>query len=415
MVELKGFYKLSVEERLKLLEREKLLSNQSVQLLKNGNALKIEVADRMVENVIGTIQLPIGIATNFKINGKDYQVPMAIEEASVIAAASKAAKLCLPEGFTAEADEPVMMGHVQLMNISNVGNALSNLSKHRNEIIAIARESSKVMEQYGGGFREVVFKELKNARTGTIIAEFYVDVRDAMGANTVNTILEQVAPMLSEITGGKTRLRIISNLAIRRKVRAKAIWKKEVIGEDGVEGVLDGYDFAKNDVYRCATHNKGVMNGIDAVAIATGNDWRAVEAGMHSFASLNGYHPITKYEKDKNGNLVGTIELPLPVATVGGAINTLPHAKVALELLGAKSAKELAMAMVCVGLANNFAALLALSTVGIQEGHMKLHSRNLAVIAGAKTDKEITCVSDKMNEEKKFSVDYAKKLLEEMR
>ncbi len=415
MTEVKSFYKLSIDERLKYIEEMRKISKESALLLKNSGGLKLEIADRMIENVIGTIHLPLGIATNFKINGKDFLVPMAIEEASVVAAASKAAKLTLPEGFTAKADEPVMMGHVQLTNIKNVGHALAELEKNRNNIIKIARENSKIMEQYGGGFREVRFKELKNARSGTIIAEFDIDVRNAMGANTVNTVLEQVAPTLSEITGGKTRLRIISNLAVKRKVHAKAVWKKDAIGEDGVEGVLDGYDFAKNDPFRCATHNKGIMNGIDAVALATGNDWRAIEAGIHSYAAIEGYHPVTKYTKNNHGNLIGEIEIPLPVATVGGAVNTLPTAKTSLEILRVKSSKELGMVMACVGLANNFAALYALSTTGIQQGHMKLHSRNIAVIAGADGTEEVDYVSEKLTESRNFSVDFAKEILKEMR
>ena len=245
-----------------------------------------------------------------------------------------------------------------------------------------------------------------------LIVYFDVDVRDAMGANTVNTVLEGVAPSIAEYVGGKPRLRILSNLAVKRKAYAQATWKKDLIGEDGVEGVLDAYEFAKNDVYRCVTHNKGIMNGIDAVALATGQDWRAIEAGAHAYASLdNHYKPLTHYEKTKDGDLMGKIELPLAAGTIGGAINTNPTAKLALKILNAQSSKQLAEAMACAGLANNFAALYALSTTGIQQGHMKLHARNIAVLAGAKTPEQIDKVAEVLANKKDFSLEAAKAAL----
>jgi hydroxymethylglutaryl-CoA reductase len=248
-----------------------------------------------------------------------------------------------------------------------------------------------------------------------LIVYFYVVVSDAQGANMVNTMLENVAPTLAELTKGRIRLRIISNLATKRKVRASAVWKKEVVGSEVIDGVLDAYEFAKNDVYRCATHNKGIMNGIDAVVMATGNDWRSVEAGAHVYAALDGYKPLTHYHKNKNGDLAGSIELPLAVATVGPAVNTSPTVKIILKIMKVTTSQELAMAMACVGLANNFAALSALSTEGIQKGHMKLHARNIAAYAGTSSPEETEAVAEVLSNDKNFSLEYAKEVLKRMR
>ena len=414
-MEISGFYKLGAEERLKRIKEIARLSDEEAELLRNSGALKMEVADRMIENVIGAVHLPLGIATNFKVNGKEYLVPMAIEEPSVIAAASKAAKLTLPYGFTAEAEEPVMIGQLQLVGITDSVNALKKLGEKKGEILKLCKEQLKNLEKYGGGIRDVFFRTLKTSRGEMILVEFEVDVRDAMGANMMNTMLEAVSPTVAEFAGGETRLRIISNLATKRKVKVKAVWKGEKLGEGVVDKILDGYELAANDIYRCATHNKGAMNGIDAVALACGQDWRAIEAGMHAYAAINGYNPITYFEKDEDGNLAGTIELPLAVATVGGAINTLDTAKVALKIMGVKTSGELGMVMASVGLANNFAALYALSTEGIQKGHMRLHARNIAVLAGASTPGEIDEIADKMAEDERYNLDFARRILEDMR
>ena len=414
-MKLSGFYKLSVKERVEKIKEIAGLSDEEAKVLMDSGALKLEIADRMVENVIGVGHLPIGIATNFKINGREVLVPMEIEEPSVIAAASYAAKLCLPEGFTADADEPIMIGQVQFMRVKNANETVKKIEKEKKRIVAAASEFAKQIEKYGGGVKDVYAKAFKTERGEMVVVYFDIDVRDAMGANTINTILEGVSPALSEYIKGECRVRILSNLAVKRKAYARAVWKKEVIGEDAIDGILDAYEFAKADVFRTATHNKGAMNGIDAVALATGQDWRAVEAGAHAYASMNGYRSLTHYEKNKNGDLVGRIELPLAVGTVGGAINTSPTAKLCLKILNIKSAKELAMVMACVGLANNFAAMRALSTEGIQKGHMKLHARNLAIIAGAKTTEEIDAVAKRLNEKKEYSVEAAKRVLEEMR
>jgi hydroxymethylglutaryl-CoA reductase len=383
--------------------------------LKNSGALKLEIADKTVENVIGSAHLPLGLATNFVINGKETVVPMAVEEPSVIAAASKAAKQCLPEGFVAEADESIMIGQIQLVNIKKSKETISKLEKRKTEIEQIAKEQLKEKEKYGCGFRKVEFKIIKTDRGDMIITYFEVAVGDAQGANMINSTLEAVAPKIEEISGAKVRLRILSNLAVKRKARATAVWKKEVVGEEVIEGVLDAYEFANNDRFRAVTHNKGIMNGISAVVIASGNDWRSAEAAAHAFASISGeYKPLTKYYKNKNGDLVGEIELPLAVATVGPAINGSPTGKIALKIMGIKSSQELSMTMACVGLANNFAALAALSTVGIQDGHMKLHARSVAIYVGAK-DSEVEELARKLSEAKNYNVEFAKEILEKMR
>lgn len=409
-----GFYKLPVKDRLAKLKEAGKISEQDEKLLLDGDALKMEVADRMIENVVGRFHLPFAVVPGFVINGKEYVVPMVIEEPSVVAASANAAKLARESGgFTADADEPVMVGQLQIMNPKR--GAVKKLEAEKEKIFAKGKEFAVGVERYGGGLKEVRFKEVKTARGKMIIIEFDVDVRDIMGANTVNTIVEGTAPLVQEIIGGTVRLRILSNLAVKRKARAKCVWKKEIAGEAVVEGVLDGYEMAANDVYRCSTHNKGIMNGIDAVAIATGNDWRAVEAGAHSFAALDGYSPLTKFSKDADGNLVGEIELPLAVGTVGGAINVNPLAQIGQKILGAKSARELSMVMAAVGLAQNFAALRALSMEGISQGHMKLHAKNLAVIAGAHSFEEIDRVVEKMKATGVYTAENAKKIFEEMK
>lgn len=413
MEKFSGFYKLPIEERMKILKSECKLSDEEAKVLLNAGSLPLETANRMVENFVGVAHIPVGIAPGFLVNGKEYVVPMAIEEPSVIAAASKGAKLAREcGGFTAEADEPVMLGQVQVVGVGK--DAQKKFEENRDEIYSNAKQLCSQMEKYGGGLRGMGARMLSGTRGNMLIAEFAVDVRDAMGANTVNTMLEGIAPLIAGKCGGKARLRILTNLALLRKARAKCTWKKGVLSEDEIEGVLDGYELAARDIYRCATHNKGAMNGIDAVAVATGNDWRAVEAGAHAFAAMGGYKPLTRFYKDSKGNLVGEIELPLAVGTIGGSIKTNPVAPIALKILGVKDARELSMVMACVGLAQNFAALRALSTEGIQAGHMKLHGANIAIIAGAKPD-EVEEVAARLAKEKDYSTENAKKILKEMR
>ncbi len=414
MIEVSGFYKLSIQERLELLKRQYKLDENKLELLKNSGALNMDIANRMIENVIGAIHLPLGLATNFKINGTEFLVPMAVEEPSIIAAASKAAKLTLPRGFSASANESIMTGQIQIIGIKNSKEVLAKFQKYKKEILDAAAEYVKHLEKYGGGLRGANIRTIKTKRGEMTIVEFDVNVCDAMGANMINTLLEGVAPKVIEIIGGEARSCILTNLAVKRLARAEAIWTKEAIGEKSIECVLDMYEFASNDIFRCATHNKGIMNGIDAVALATGNDWRAIEAGAHAYASLNGYHSLTKYDKNKNGDLVGSIELPLAVATVGGAIGSLETAKLALKILNVKSSQELAMVMASVGLANNFAAIYALSSGGIQKGHMKLHARNIAINAGA-NNKEIEKVAEELAKSRNFSLEFAKEVLEKLR
>ena len=388
---LPGFYKLSVEERRKVLKEKGLLSEEDLPVL--SSPLSLEKADSMVENVIGILSLPLGIATNFKINGKEYVVPMAIEEPSVIAAASRAAKECLPDGFFAEADEPIMVGEIFVEGPSfdtkelreRGDEALSHLKKYGCGVV-------DVKERYLGGERRVFY--------------FYVNVGNAQGANMVNSMLEEVGAFIS--ARAKVIMQIVSNLAVMRKVRVKAVWHANQ------EQVLNAYRCALIDVYRCATHNKGIMNGIDAVALATGNDWRAVEAGAHAYASLNYYKPLTSYYICDDGGLVGEFEAPMAVSTVGPSVRTNPTARLSLKLLGVKDARELAMIMGAVGLANNYAALSALSTEGIQKGHMRLHARRIAKEAGAKGE-EIERVAQKMAGEGVFSLERARQILEEIR
>ncbi len=414
MEDFSGFYKLSLQERLAKIKKHASLSDDEAKALQDSGALGMEKADKMVENVIGAVHIPLGLGLNFVINGKPIVIPMAVEESSVIAAACKAAKQTLPEGFKADADEPVMIGQIQLVKVRDVNDAMRNLTVNKREILGVAQGHMKSHEKYGCGVRDFEAKLVQSERGPMIVVDFFVAVGDAQGANMVNTLLENMAPMIGQLSGAKPRLRIVSNLAVKRKARASAVWKRSVVGDDAIEGVLDAYEFAKNDVYRCATHNKGIMNGIDAVAMATGNDWRSVEAGAHAYASLGQYKPLTKFHKNEKGDLVGSIELPIAVAIVGPAINGSPTAKIALKIAGVKSSRELAMAMACVGLANNFAALSALGTVGIQEGHMKLHGRNIAIYAGASPD-EAEKVAERLSADKDFSIEHAKDVLSKMR
>lgn len=407
-----GLYKMGRQKRINEVADAAGLGEGQKKQLESDSPLQFSVAERMSENVLGIHGLPFAVAANFIVNGKEVLVPMAIEEPSVVAAASNGAKLCRDSGgFSANADPPVMIGQVQLVGMKDAGAAVKKLNAKKAEILEAASPFAANMAAYGGGLRGFSARVLETARGRMAIAEFHVDVRDSMGANTVNTILEGAAPKLAEIAGGKVRLRILTNLAVLRLARATAIWKKETIGEEAVEGILDAWAFADADIYRASTHNKGIMNGIDAVALATGNDWRAIEAGAHSYAAISGkYSSLTRYKKLPNGDLQGEIELPLAVGTVGGATRSLPSAGVALAILGVKSAGELSCIMASVGLAQNFAALKALSTEGIQRGHMELHAKNVAIAAGA-AGKLIDEIAEKMAAEKNISGKRAEELL----
>jgi hydroxymethylglutaryl-CoA reductase len=418
------FYKKTIDERLDILRKSSGLTDDEVKTLKTS-AIGMDVADRMVENVVGTCEMPIGLGLNFIVNGKEYIIPMCTEEPSVVAAASYAAKLAKASGgFRTSSDEPIMIGQIQIMGFDNFKAAKEAILKNKENIIAKANDRDSVLVSFGGGAKDLEVREVNSDIGKMLVVHLFVDVRDAMGANAVNTMCEGISKTLEDLTGGYARLKIISNLADRRLARASAVWKKEELekstkgsikGSDVVDAILEAYHLALNDPYRCATHNKGIMNGIDAVVIATGNDFRAVEAGAHSFACISGkYKPLTRFYKDKNGDLAGEIELPMAIGTVGGATRTKPEAKIALKILGVKSAKELSEIIAAVGLAQNFAALRALATEGIQKGHMRMHAKNLAVLAGAR-ENEIDEVSRTMIGEKNISTASAKKILEEIR
>ncbi len=413
---LPGFYKLSVEERLEVVAKFSNLSEDEKKMLLSTGALPLEIADRMIENVIGTFELPIGIATNFLIDGKDYLIPMVLEEPSVVAAASNAARMARERGgFFTDYTGSVMIGQIQVTKLKDPNSAKFEVLRNKDEIIQKANECDPILVKLGGGCKDVEARVINTFKGDMLIVHLLIDVKDAMGANAVNTMCEAVAPLIERLTGGKVYLRIVSNLATYRLARAKAVFDKKVIGgEEVVEGIMYAYAFAKSDPYRCATHNKGIMNGISAVAIATGNDFRALEAGAHSYAALFGYKPLTCYEVDEDGNLVGTIELPIAVGTIGGATNVNPLAKICLKILGVKTSEELARIMAAVGLAQNFAALRALATEGIQRGHMELHARNIAITAGAVGD-EVDKIVDIMVKERKIRIDYAKELLKKLR
>jgi len=411
MTSFSGFYKLSRKDRLAKIKEFAGLTDEEIKTLETADALPFETADRMVENAIGTFQLPLGVAVNFVINGKEYAIPMATEEPSVIAAASNGAKLSLPQGFTASSTDPIMIGQIQLVNVPDAKKAAKQIIAKKAEIIKLANKPDAPMVKYGGGVKELDIKEYDTPRGKMLVAYLFIDCRDAMGANAVNTFCETLAPEFEKMTGAKARLRILSNFATQRIARAKAVWKKEAIGEDAIEGILDAYEFAAADAFRAATHNKGIMNGIDSAVIATGNDWRAVEAGAHAYASMSGRcMPLTKYKKTKSGDLEGEIEIPMAVGLVGGATKTHPVAKLAVKMLGVKTSGELAQVIAAVGLSQNFAALKALSTEGIQRGHMELHARNVAVAAGAK-GKQVDEIAEKMICEKNIRQERAAELL----
>ncbi|MFL9883751.1 hydroxymethylglutaryl-CoA reductase, degradative [Paraburkholderia agricolaris] len=416
---LPNFRALSPAQRLAHVSRAVALDDaQYAQLAKPG-ALPLETANGMIENVIGTFELPMAVAGYFQINGKDVIVPMAVEEPSIVAAASFMAKLSRDAGgFRTSSTGPLMRAQVQILYVSDPYGARLSILKHKEELIGLANSRDKVLIGLGGGCKDIevhVFPE--TPRGAMVVAHLIVDVRDAMGANTVNTMAESVAGRIEEITGGKVRLRILSNLADLRLARAQVRYSaetlktKEYSGEEIIDGVIDAYLFAAIDPYRAATHNKGIMNGIDPVIVATGNDWRAVEAGAHAYACRGGrYTSLTTWEKANNGDLVGTIEMPMPVGLVGGATRTHPLARLALKIMDVKSAQDLGEIAVAVGLAQNMGALRALSTEGIQRGHMALHARNIAMAAGA-TGADVDWVVKKMIAATDVRTDFAVELL----
>jgi hydroxymethylglutaryl-CoA reductase len=415
--QISGFYKLTLEKRLELVKEFANLTTDEQKLIRNTGSLTPDIANHMIENVVGTIPIPLGIAVNFLINGKDYLIPMAIEEPSVVAAASYAAKIARKTGgFTASSTKPIMIGQIQVVNIKDVSAARTALLKGKHAIITKANEQDPVLVALGGGAKDLEVKILDTEMGPMIIAELLINCRDAMGANAVNTMTEAVAPMIEEITKGRVYLRILSNLADRRLVRANVIVDKKTIGgEEVVDGIVQAYHFAVADPYRCATHNKGIMNGVISIVLATGNDHRAVEAGAHVYAVRSGkYTPLTIWKKDRGGNLVGSIEMPMAVGIVGGATKAHPIAQVAIKILGVKTSTELGEIIASVGLAQNLAALRALVAEGIQRGHMALHARNIAIEVGA-TGTWVETIARKMVEERNIRRERAKHLFEKLK
>src|SRR5215211_9410928 len=419
-----GFYNMTLEERRAKLEdaSDSLLTPESLLPFTTGG-LSPEAADHMIENVIGLYSLPLGLALNFQVNGRDVLVPMTLEEPSVVAGASFMAKLARTGGgFTTTTTEPLMIGQMQLINVTNVDEAKFKLYEHKAELIAEADTIDPVLKKFGGGARDLEVRIIEDSPIGGfLVVHLIYDVRDAMGANAVNTACERLAPRIEGITGGKVHLRILSNLADRRIARARcSIPLKELAfddfsGEEVRDGIIAAYAFAAVDPYRAATHNKGIMNGVDAVVIATGNDWRAIEAGAHAYAARSGkYTSLSTWNQDKDGNLVGTLEMPMAVGIVGGATKVHPTAQASVKLMGVVHASELAEIIVSVGLAQNMAALRALATEGIQRGHMSLHARQVAIAAGA-SGELIEKVATQMVVEKIVRIDRAEEILIEMK
>ena len=410
------FFEKSRKHRLDIVKNFASLSKEEIEVLENSSGgITFDNADKMVENAIGTFSLPLGIATNFRINDEDYLIPMVIEEPSVIAAASKAAKIArIKGGFKVDADESLSIGQIQVLNVDSKL-AIPKITESSKKILDLANSKSNTLVKMDKGAKEVSCREIQTDSGIMLIVELLIDVGDAMGANITNSMCEAVAPLIEELTGGKALLRILSNYATRRLVRATAVFDKEGVGgEDVVNNIILAYQFAANDTHRAVTHNKGIMNGVIAVANATGQDSRAIEAATNAYAASSGkYRSLTEWSKDEEGNLIGKLELPLSVGIVGGIVNVHPIAKICTKILGVTSAKELAGVITAAGLAQNFSALRALATEGIQKGHMKLHARNLAAAAGAKAE-QIDEIVQKMIHENNISLNRAKELLDQI-
>jgi hydroxymethylglutaryl-CoA reductase len=418
---LPGFYKLTLDERLNIVAEWAGLDESETKILKK-RGLIAEQADLMIENTIGTFELPLGVATNFLINGRDYLVPMAVEEPSVLAAISHAAKMFRAGGgFHVEASDPVMIGQIQVLDIPDMDAAVAAIEANEQQLMAEADLVDPIIIRFGGGARKIVARPFPDTPVGPmLIVHLYFDTRDAMGANAVNTAVESLAPLVADLTGGRTSLRILSNLADHRVATARGTIPARMLDSHDTPGtrvarlIEEANAFAVVDPYRAATHNKGIMNGIDAVVIATGNDWRAIEAGAHAYAARDGrYQSLTKWNVDENGDLYGELTIPMAVGLVGGATKVHPTAKVAIKILGVQSAVELAKVMAAVGLAQNLAAINALSTVGIQRGHMRLHARQVAMAAGA-SGSQVQQIANRLVAENQINTERAKELLAEL-
>lgn len=411
---LSGLYKKTAHERIELVQQKAHLNAQETDLLEHSVT---PWANHMVENSIGTLPVPLGIAAHFLINGKEYLVPMATEEPSVIAAASNAAKKARSSGgFTCWASEQIMIGQIQCKAHADTDNATieKKIKEHKQELLGIANRCNPLLEQRGAGAKDIQVRFIQTSRGSMVIVHLIIDVKDAMGANSVNTMLETIAPDIQKLIPLQCAVKILSNLPLFRIAKATALWRKELIGADVIEKILDMQAWALADPFRCATHNKGIMNGIDALALATGNDIRAIEAGAHAFASYQKeYAPLTHYSLTETGDLKGEIEIPLSVGILGGSIQSNPTAQLCLKILGVTSAQELACTMAAVGLAQNFAALHALVTSGIQAGHMKLQSKNVAIAAGVPAS-SVDAIALKMYQESTISVQRAQELVTSM-
>ena len=419
---LSGFYDLTVQERLDRIAAWAGLDDEERAVLA-GAGLDLERADQMIENVVGLHALPLGIGANFLVNGRDYLVPMVIEEPSVVAAASFMALIVRQAGgFSSHTTDPVMIGQIQILDVPEPWAARFRLLEQKDRLLDLANQTDPVVLSLHGGARDVEVRVLAETPLGPmLILHLLYDTRDAMGANTLNTAAEALAPLVEEISGGRVHLRILSNLADRRLARAMCAIPPHLLGfgdyagEQVVRSIVEAHLFAALDPYRAATHNKGIMNGIDAVALACGQDWRAVEAGAHAYAARGGsYAPLSTWSEDESGNLVGTLELPLAVGTVGGATRVHPGTRLALKILGVQTARELAEVMAAVGLAQNLGALRALATEGIQRGHMALHARQVAIAAGAAGD-EVPAVAARLVCEEAVRLDRAQQILAEIR
>ena len=415
------FYDLSLSERLAEIEARGGLTPADLAALSGESGLNAEQADHMIENAVGVHALPLGIAQNFVVNGREVLVPMAIEEPSVVAGASFMARLAKAGGgFHASVDEPVMIGQIQIIGLADVHSARAALLENRPSLLEAAAEIDPVLKRLGGGPRDIEVRVIPESPIGPfLVLHLLYDVRDAMGANAVNTAVERLAPLVEKICAGRVHLRILSNLADRRLARARCTIPLEQLAFDGFsaeevrDGIIAAWAFAAVDPYRAATHNKGIMNGVDAVVIATGNDWRAVEAGAHAYAARSGrYTSLSTWARDADGNLAGTLEMPLAVGIVGGATRVHPTARAALKLMGVENARQLAEIIVSVGLAQNLAALRALATEGIQRGHMELHARQVAIAAGAQGE-QIERLARQMVAEKAIRADRAEEILKE--
>lgn len=413
-----GFYNLPLEERHARLTQRGLLDPEDISVLKGDGGLSLEQAQHMIENVVGVYNLPLGLALNFVVNGREVIVPMVVEEPSIVAGASFMAKLVRSTGgFKAQTTPPEMIGQMQLLDVSDPQSAMKAILEKKAELLAEAADIDPILKKLGGGPRDLELRVIDDSPIGTfLVVHLIYDVRDAMGANAINTACERLAPQIEALTGGQVHLRILSNLADRRLAKASCTIPLSELafgdfsGQEVRDGIITAWAFAKVDPYRAATHNKGIMNGIDAVVVATGNDWRAIEAGAHAYAARDGrYTSLSTWSCDENGNLVGSLEMPMAIGIVGGATKVHPTAQTALKIMGVTTASELAEIIVSIGLAQNLAAIRALATEGIQRGHMGLHARQVAIAAGAQGD-EISRLAQQLVEEKTVRIDRAQEL-----